>query len=77
MKKSLLSMIVDFILGNKYYCNLVNVKGTSEIEMSSYIFRTKERALLHKQRIQSTRTYQHVETVSFRSRKIYQDNMPD
>lgn len=70
-------MIVDFILGNKYYCNLVNVKGSDEIEMSSYIFRTKERALLHKQRIQSTRTFQYVETVSFRSRENYPDNMPD
>lgn len=71
MKKSLLSMIVDLIFGYKYYCNIVNTLGTDKIEMSSFIFRTKQQAMKHKEVLAGTRSFLYVETVSFRSYKKY------
>lgn len=61
--------IANFILGRKYYANIVNTRGTSIVEISSFIFRTKEDAIRHKEGLESNNlSYRVVLTVSFRSR---------
>ena len=69
--ETLLEAIVAFVIGHKYYANIVHTRGTDIFEVSSYIFRTRKQAELHRKSLESTRSYQYVETVSFRSRLPY------
>ena len=71
MKKSLFQIIVDFILGEKYYANIVNTRGTSICELCSFIFQSKEEAMQHVEELRTTRSFDFIETISFRSRIIY------
>lgn len=70
-KETVLDSIVSFVLGHKYYANIVNTKGTNKTEVCSFIFRSKEDALKHKKDLDSTRSFLYIETISFRSRKDY------
>lgn len=67
----LLNKILTHIMGNKYYCNIINTRGTSKCEISCFIFHSKEEALEHKIKLDTTRSFMFVETVSFRSKKKY------
>lgn len=67
----LLNNILTHILGNKYYANIINTRGTSKCEISCFIFHNKEEALEHKIKLDTTRSFMFIETVSFRSRKKY------
>ncbi len=69
--KTVLSAIVEFLLGKKYYANIINSAGTVNCEISSFIFESRKDAEKHRQEINSTRSYQWVETVSFRSRNEF------
>ncbi len=69
--KSLLSVIVEFLLGKKYYAVIINTRGTRRCEISSIIFPTREAAEKHKNELSATASYQWVETISFRSRNDY------
>lgn len=71
MNYSVLQAIVAFIFGHKYYANIVNTRGTDRFEIASFIFLTKEDAIKHRRSLDTTRSYQYVETVSFRSRMVY------
>lgn len=71
MNYSVLQAIVAFIFGHKYYANIVNTRGTDRFEVASFIFLTKEEAIRHRRSLDTTRSYQYVETVSFRSRMVY------
>lgn len=71
MKKSLFQTIVDFILGEKYYANIINTRGTVKCELCSFIFTTKEQADKHAEELRTTLSFEFIETVSFRSRIIY------
>lgn len=71
MNYSVLQAIVAFIFGHKYYANIVNTRGTDRFEVASFIFLTKEDAIRHRRSLDTTRTYQYVETISFRSRMVY------
>jgi len=71
MQTTVLQAIVAFIYGNRYYANIVNTRGTAKFEVASFIFNTREEAESHRQTLETTRSYQFVETISFRSRKIY------
>ena len=71
MNYSVLQAIVAFIFGHKYYANIVNTIGTDRFELASFIFLTKEDAIKHRRSLDTTRSYQYVETVSFRSRMVY------
>lgn len=71
MKKSLFQTIVDFILGEKYYANIVNTRGTAICELCSFIFQSKEEAMQHVEELRTTRSFEFIETISFRSRIIY------
>lgn len=66
--KTVLSAIVEFLLGKKYYANIINSVGTGNCEISSFIFDNRQDAEKHRQEINSTRSYQWVETISFRTR---------
>lgn len=71
MNYSVLQAIVAFIFGHKYYANIVNTRGTDRFELASFIFLTKEEAERHRKKLDTTRTFQYVETISFRSRMVY------
>lgn len=53
-EKTILSSIIDFIFGRKYYATIFNTRGTTRCELNSYIFSSKEEAEQHKIRIEST-----------------------
>ena len=71
MNETVLQAIIAHIFGHKYYVNIVNTKGTDRCETTSYIHPTREAAEQHKREIDATASFQWIETVSFRSRKIY------
>lgn len=71
MKETVLQSIIAFLLGHKYYVNIVNTRGTSKCEATSYIHCSKADALKHRKEIEQTYSFLFIETVSFRSRKEY------
>lgn len=71
--KSILSAIAELILGRKYWANIINTRGIVRPEISSRIFTSREDADRHRREISTTRSYEHVETISFRSRRDYGD----
>lgn len=71
METTVLKEIVAFLVGRKYYANIVATKGTAEMQICSYIFRNKADAEKHRDEIFSTLSFQYIETISFRSRRIY------
>lgn len=68
---NLLREITAFLLGRKYYANIIHTRGTTNHEISSYIFLSKADAAAHSDALQDNRSYRYVETVSFRSRRDY------
>ena len=70
-KETLLQAITAFLLGHKYYANIINTRGTDRIEISSFIFHSREEAEQHRKSLEDVRSFMFVETVSFRSRKDY------
>lgn len=71
MNSTVLKEVVAFLFGRKYYANIIATKGTAEIQICSFIFRTKEAAAKHRDSLKSTMSFIFIETVSFRSRKDY------
>ncbi len=70
-QETVLQSIISHIFGHKYYANIVNTRGTDKCEISSFIHRTREEAENHRREIESTHTFLHVETITFRSHKRY------
>ena len=62
---------VTKVMGRRYYAIVVGERGSDRFDLTSHIHRTKAEALAHRHRIEMTRAYLYVETVSFRSRKAY------
>lgn len=71
MNSTVLKEIIAFILGRKYYANIVATKGTRKQEICSYIFADKKAAEQHKLEIETTLSFLFVETISFRSRRVH------
>lgn len=71
MQTTVLKEVIAFIFGRKYYANIVTTKGTDKKEICSYIFSTKEEADKHREELQTTLSFQFIETISFRSRHNY------
>lgn len=71
MNSTVLAEILAFILGRKYYANIINTRGTDKCELSCFIFHSKEEAEAHRLNLETTMSYFYIETVSFRSRKEY------
>lgn len=63
--------IAAFVLGRRYYANVVATRGTTRRELCCHIFRTREEADRHRLGLEETLSFRYVETVSFRSRKEY------
>lgn len=70
-KVSVLTKITDRLFGKKYYANVINRRGTTSLEMSSFIFATKQEAEKHRISLEMNLSFQWVETISFRSREGY------
>ena len=68
---TILTEIIAFILGRKYYANIIHTRGTNKCEVSSFIFHSKKEADDHRYALESNLSYKFVETVSFRSRREY------
>ena len=68
---TVLTEIIAFLLGRKYYANIINTKGTKKCEISSYIFLNKVDAQRHREAMEDNLSYKVVDTISFRSRKDY------
>lgn len=43
MQSTVLTEIIAFLFGRKYYANIVGTKGTGDMQLCSYIFRSKRR----------------------------------
>ncbi len=71
MQTTVLKEIIAFLFGRKYYANIVGTKGTTEMQLCSFIFRSKEDADRHRDTLMTTLSYKYIETISFRSRKEY------
>lgn len=71
---TVLTEIVAFILGRKYYANIIHTRGTNKCEVSSFIFCNKKEADAHRKALQNNLSYMFVETISFRSRREYSSN---
>lgn len=70
MYSTVLNEIMAFLLGRKYYANIIATKGVAKQEICSYIFATREAAERHRLEIETTMSFLFIETVAFRSRKI-------
>lgn len=68
---TVLTEIAAFILGRKYYANIIHTRGTHKCEVSSFIFLSKAEADAHRAALETNLSYEFVETVSFRSRHDY------
>ena len=71
MQTTVLKEIIAFLFGRKYYANIVGTKGTAEMQLCSFIFRTKAEADHHREELMKTLSFKYIETISFRSRKEY------
>lgn len=71
MHKKTWTAIVEYLLGRKYYANIVNMRGTERCELCCFIFPTREEAEAHRRSLDLNRSFGFVETVSFRSRYAY------
>ena len=74
-KETIFTNFLARLLGHKYYANIINPRGTDRIEISSFIFASFDDALKHKEHLSTTRTFIHIETISFRSFKNYKCHM--
>jgi hypothetical protein len=74
MNSTVLKEVIAFLFGRKYYANIVATKGTTKQEICSYIFATKQAADRHRRDIETTLSFQFIETISFRSRRVYLDS---
>lgn len=70
MHSTVLTEILAFLFGRKYYANIIATKGVAKQEICSYIFATREAADKHRMEIETTLSFRFIETVSFRSRKV-------
>lgn len=71
METTVIKEIINFLFGKRYYANIILTRGTTDTQICSYIFKTKEEANQHKQNLQNTASFQHIETITFRSHKQY------
>jgi len=68
---TLLSALAAYLLGRKYYANIVNTIGTANYDISAYIFADRAAADAHRRQLEGNKSYRVVETVTFRSRQDY------
>lgn len=71
MEMSIIRKIITFVLGYRYYANIINTRGTDKVEICSFIFSTKKEANAHRDEIKQLRSFLFIETITFRSRRVY------
>ena len=71
MKKSLIQRILEYFFGFQYFADIINVRGTDRCEVTCYIFHTCEEAQKQHDTIRTTLSFDYVETISFRSHRVY------
>lgn len=76
MENALIKAILEHLFGKKYYANIINCRGTLKAEMCSYIFLDKKSAYEHRDTLFGNTSFQYIETVSFRSRRNYNEKQP-
>lgn len=67
--RRLFNEISTFLLGRKCYAVIVGERGSDRYDICSQIHFTKESAVAHRRRIEETRTYVYIATVTFRWRR--------
>lgn len=70
-KISIIQKVIAHILGNKYWLCIVNRRGTDRVDISGYIFRTREEAEEYKMSLEGNASFRFVEMHSFRSRSKF------
>ena len=65
-----LNLILDHLLGPKYYATSLITVGTDSSELTSAIHRTREQADAHRAQIDSTLSYRYITTITFRTKAI-------
>lgn len=73
MNTTVLTEIIAFIFGRKYYANIIATKGVAKQEICSYIFASRQAAQRHRREIETTLSFLFIETISFRSRRVVPD----
>ena len=68
---NIIQAILALVLGNKYWANIINTRGTDRCELSCFIFTTREDAERHRRDLEANASFLYIETVSFRSRRQY------
>lgn len=63
--------LITRIFGHKYYAVIIGYQGSGIYEVASQIHRTKKSAEEHRLRINDTRTFIYIETISFRSKNDF------
>ena len=71
MNSTVLKEIMAFLLGRKYYANIIATRGTTKQEICSYIFATKEAAERHRDEIETTLSFRYIETVSAPEKSVW------
>ena len=70
MESTVMKENMAFLLGRKYYANIIATRGVPRQEICSYIFATRRAADRHRAEVETTLSFRFVQTVSFRSRRI-------
>ena len=61
--------ITDFLFGKRYYAIIIGERGSDRYCVASEIHATKSSAEAHRRRIEETRAYQYITTITFRWRR--------
>ncbi len=64
--KKLFKEITNFVLGKRYYAVIIGERGSNRYYVASEIHTTRASAEAHRQRIEQTRAYVYITTISFR-----------
>lgn len=70
---NIIQSIIAMILGQQYWANIINTRGTAKCEISCFIFDTREKADEHARSLDDNRSFGFVETISFRSKRQLTD----
>lgn len=70
-EKTVLDLILEFVLGRKYYINIIYTRGVERYEASCFIFDSKTEADAHARSLEGNWSFGHIETISYRSRLGY------
>lgn len=70
--KNPITPIIRRVFGHRYYAVIIGRQGTGIYEIASTIHRTRKSAQEHRQRIEATRTFIYIETITFRSHNDFE-----